>query len=53
MKLPYKNSLVINMSQHEKMDNRASEGFAFGGLMLINKLRCKNRNFNCRQTKNA
>jgi len=33
------------------MDDRASESFAFGGLMFKNKLRCKNRNFNCRQTK--
>jgi len=39
------------MNQHEKMDDRASESFAFGGLMFKNKLRCKNRNFNCRQTK--
>jgi len=33
------------------MDDRASESFVIGGLMLKNKLRCKNRNFNCRQTK--
>ena len=39
------------MNQHIKMDDRASESFVFGGFMLKNKLRCKNRNFNCRQTK--
>ena len=39
------------MNQYENLDHRASESVAFGGLMLKYKLRCKNRNFNCRQTK--
>jgi len=37
------------MNQHEKMDDRASESFVFGGCMNESLYIQENGNFNCRQ----